>query len=76
MGCATLKGEVVTVLESEHLLFQKNSDINSSNGSIALLIQKQIKHLVIETKAVLDRVIYIDLNLNKIYRLLKYMHSP
>ncbi|XP_070151975.1 craniofacial development protein 2-like [Polyergus mexicanus] len=37
IGLTRLKGETVTTLESGHVLFQKNSDVNAHVGGVALL---------------------------------------
>ncbi|EFN65839.1 Craniofacial development protein 2, partial [Camponotus floridanus] len=61
-----LPGEETTLLKSGHLLFQKNAE-ESHLGGVALLIHKEIKHLVTKLKAVSDRVAYVLLRLNQRY---------
>lgn len=51
-------------MKSGHLLLQRNSDINSHTGGVALLIHNKIKHLVTKTRAISDRIIYVVLKFN------------
>ncbi|XP_029166729.1 craniofacial development protein 2-like [Nylanderia fulva] len=66
--CETrLMGEVGTVLKSGHMLYQNNSINNTHNGGVAIMVHKNLKHLVTKTRATSERVIYIVMKLNQRY---------
>lgn len=67
--CETrLAGEQLSTTKSGHLMFQNNED-TTRQGGVALLIHKDIKHLVTRTKAMSSRVIYIVMELNPMYKI-------
>lgn len=66
--CETrLMGEAGTVLKSGHMLYQNNSINNTHNGGVAIMVHKNLKHLVTKTRAISERVIYIVMKLNQRY---------
>lgn len=68
--CETrLPGEKTTLLKSGHILYQNNSETNSHNGGVAIMIHKNLKHQVIKMNSISSRVTYIILKLNKKYNL-------
>lgn len=64
-----LSGEAITILKSGHLLFQRNSNEGAHIGGVALMIHKRMKHLITETKAISDRVIYVTIRINSKYNM-------
>lgn len=62
-----LADEKSTTLASGHLIYQTNKENNTHLGGVAILINKRIKHLVINMYAVSDRVISVTLQLSRRY---------
>lgn len=68
--CETrLSGEKCLTLKTGHLLYHNNRNPNSHDGGVALLIHKNIKHLLTTMRTISTRVIYAVLKLPKRYSL-------
>lgn len=55
--CETrLSEEKCTTLQSGHILYQNNSEIDTHIEGVAILINKRIKHKIIKIKSISSRV--------------------